>query len=74
MYGNGLTKQKNTLGQLVPYIVLIFMIIATIGVSYYVFKNNEIIFQISRELQKQGINNPNTLNEFINAWFVQRKR
>lgn len=39
-----------------------------------VYINNEIIFKISIELKKQGIKTPNTLPEFINGWFKQRKR
>lgn len=33
-----------------------------------VFKNLEIVFKISRELNKQGIKTPNSLKEFVNTW------
>lgn len=39
-----------------------------------VFRNNKIIFEISKELKKLGITTPNTLGQFISAWFKQRKR
>lgn len=38
-----------------------------------VYKNNQIVFKISQELKKQGKKTPNTLFEFINAWFENRK-
>ena len=38
-----------------------------------VLYNNSIVFQLSQELKKAGINPPNSLKEFVQAWLLHSK-